>query len=50
MADRWADLAVMSLSLEWNYTGYDEADFWNAYGLEPDKQRIAYYRALWNAE
>ena len=50
VADRWADLAVMSLPLPWNYTDYDEADFWGAYGLEPDNQRIAYYRALWNAE
>ena len=48
-ADRWADLAVMTLSLEWNYVGYDEADFWAAYGSEPDAHRIAYYRALWNA-
>ena len=48
-ADRWADLAVMTLSLEWNYVGYNEADFWAAYGSEPDAHRIAYYRALWNA-
>ena len=48
-ADRWADLAVMTLSFEWNYVGYNEADFWNAYGVEPDVRRIAYYRALWNA-
>ncbi len=49
-ADRWADLAVMTLSLEWNYEGYDEEEFWEAYGVEPDRTRIAFYRDLWNAE
>lgn len=49
-ADRWADLAVMSMSLEWNYRDYDESVFWNAYGIEPDPLRINYYRKLWNAE
>ncbi|MBK0421136.1 aminoglycoside 3'-phosphotransferase [Leucobacter sp. CSA2] len=50
LADRWADLAVMSLSLEWNYPEYDEAVFWEAYGIDPDPERIAYYRRLWEAE
>ncbi len=45
----WADLAVMTLSLEWNFVDYDEADFWDAYGVAPDARRIAYYRALWDA-
>lgn len=49
-ADRWADLAVMSMSLAWNYRGYDEAVFWEAYGIEPDPLRIDYYRRLWDAE
>lgn len=49
-ADRWADLAVMSMSLEWNFAHYDESDFWEAYGVAPDAQRIDYYRRLWNAE
>ena len=48
-ADRWADLAVMTLSFEWNYKNYDERVFWDAYGVAPDAERIAYYRALWNA-
>lgn len=50
VADRWADLAVMSLSLEWNYQSYDESIFWAAYGVAPDHLRIDYYRRLWNAE
>ncbi|OKH69802.1 aminoglycoside phosphotransferase [Mycobacterium sp. SWH-M3] len=50
VADRWADLAVASLSLEWNYPG-DWADvFFTAYGVAPDPARIDYYRQLWNAE
>ncbi|KAB1650521.1 aminoglycoside 3'-phosphotransferase [Pseudoclavibacter endophyticus] len=48
-ADRWADLAVMSMSLGWNYADHDEAVFWQAYGIDPDPVRIAYYRRLWNA-
>lgn len=49
-ADRWADLAVATMSFEWNYSDYDEAVFWGAYGVEPDQTRIHYYRNLWNAE
>lgn len=49
-ADRWADLAVMSMSLGWNFENYDERDFWEAYGVEPDAQRIDFYRKLWNVE
>ena len=48
-ADRWADLAVMSMLLEWNFRDYDESVFWDAYGIAPDPPRIEYYRALWNA-
>jgi kanamycin kinase len=50
VADRWADLAVATLSLGWNYPGrrWDE-EFFAAYGAEPDPVRIDYYRRLWNA-
>lgn len=48
VADRWADLAVATLSLGWNYPGHDmEADFFAAYGVDPDPLRIDYYRRLW---
>ncbi|MCK9796000.1 aminoglycoside 3'-phosphotransferase [Isoptericola sp. 4D.3] len=48
VADRWADLAVASYSLEWNYgDGYEPA-FFDAYGIEPDAERIAFYRRLWD--
>jgi kanamycin kinase len=51
LADRWADLAVATLSLSWNYPGRSwDGEFFAAYGVEPDAARIDYYRRLWNAE
>lgn len=48
VADRWADLAVATLSLGWNYPGRNwEAEFFAAYGIDPDPLRIDYYRRLW---
>lgn len=49
VADRWADLAVATMSLGWNFDDVDEDLFWRTYGVEPDPGRIAYYRALWDA-
>ncbi len=49
VADRWADLAVMTMSLAWNFERYDERVFWEAYGARPDPERIAFYRRLWDA-
>jgi kanamycin kinase len=50
VADRWADLAVATLSLGWNYPGRVwDAAFFTAYGVEPDPARIDYYRRLWQA-
>jgi kanamycin kinase len=50
VADRWADLAVATLSLGWNYPGrHWDKEFFAAYGVEPDPVRIDYYRRLWNA-
>ncbi len=47
VADRWADLAVASWSLEWNFgPGWDDR-FFAAYGIDPDRARLAYYRLLW---
>lgn len=49
LADRWADLAVATWSLEWNFgPGWDEL-FLDAYGVAPDPVRSAYYRRLWDA-
>lgn len=49
VADRWADLAVATMSFGWNYPDPNDDLFWDTYGIEPDPQRIDYYRALWNA-
>lgn len=47
VADRWADLAIASWSLEWNFGPGHERAFWDAYGIEPDPERIGQYRRLW---
>jgi kanamycin kinase len=49
VADRWADIAVSAWSTEWNYGADYEAAFLAAYGIEPDAERLRYYRALWSA-
>ncbi len=47
--DRWGDIAVASMSTEWNYgAGWEDALI-DAYGVEPDRERLSYYRELWNA-
>ncbi len=48
VADRWADLAVATWSLEWNYGPGWQPTLLAAYGVAPDPQRIAYYRLLWD--
>lgn len=50
VADRWADLAVASMSLHWNFDPPCEEEFWLGYGVEPDPVRMPYYRDLWNAD
>lgn len=51
IADRWADLAVATMSLDWNYPGGDwQALLLDAYGVAPDAERTDYYRACWNDE
>jgi kanamycin kinase len=58
IADRWADLAVATLSLGWNYPGSTSPGSWEdellaAYGIERpstlEAVRIDYYRRLWQA-
>lgn len=49
VADRWADLAIATMSLDWNYGPGDfEAELLQAYGVRPDPERIAYYRRAWD--
>mgnify|MGYP003434314877 FL=1 len=48
VGDRETDIAVASMSTEWNYgPGWDDALI-EAYGVTPDRERLAYYRELWN--
>jgi len=50
VGDRWADLAVASLSLDGNFGEGHQPEFFAAYGVEPDAERIAWYRDLWRQE
>lgn len=47
-ADRWADLAIATWSTEWNYGPGWQGTPLAAYGVDPDPDRIAYYRLLWD--
>jgi kanamycin kinase len=50
VADRWADLAVATLSLGWNYGREPwQSDLFDAYGVALDSVRIDHYRRLWQA-
>lgn len=49
VADRWADLAIATWSTQWNYGPGYEGHVLDAYGIEPDAERTAYYRLLWDA-
>ena len=50
VGDRWADLAIASMSLDWNFGEGHQAEFFDAYGIKPDEDRIHFYRALWKQE
>lgn len=48
VADRWADLAVATWSTEWNYGPGWEGLYLEAYGIDPDLERVRFYRNLWD--
>lgn len=50
VGDRWADLAIASLSLDGNFGEGHQDEFFATYEIEPDLGRIRYYRALWHQE
>ena len=50
VGDRWADLAIASMSLDWNFGEGHQQEFFDAYGIEVDEERIRYYRLLWDLE
>jgi kanamycin kinase len=47
VADRWRDIAIGGWSAVWNFGPQYEALFYESYGVEPDPERIAFYRLLW---
>ena len=49
VGDVWADLAAAVFSLGLNYGPGWEASLLDAYGIDPDPERLAYYSALWHA-
>lgn len=49
-ADRWADLAVASGNLDLNFGPGWQPEFFAAYGIGRDEERIRYYRRLWDTE
>jgi kanamycin kinase len=49
VADRWADLAIATMSLDWNYPSGDfTAELLEAYGVTVDTECVAYYRRVWD--
>ena len=50
VGDRWADLAIASLSLDWNFGEGHQGELFDVYGIDRDDDRITYYRALWEQE
>jgi len=48
VADRWADLAIATWSTTWNYGHGWETRLLDAYGIETDPTKTAYYRLLWD--
>lgn len=48
VSDRWWDIAVGAWSVTWNLGPGHEDRFYDAYGIEPDPDRIAFYRLLYD--
>lgn len=48
LADRWWDVAVATWSVTWNVGPGWEDLFLESYGIEPDPERIAFYRLLYD--
>ncbi len=48
VADRWWDLAIGSWSVTWNLGPGWEGHFLSSYGVEPDSDRIRFYRLLYD--
>lgn len=48
VADRWWDIAVGSWSTTWNIGSGWEQLFFDSYGVPPDRDRITFYRLLYD--
>jgi kanamycin kinase len=48
VADRWWDIAVGAWSAGWNFGTEFEPLFYESYGVEPDPDRIRFYRLLYD--
>jgi kanamycin kinase len=48
VADRWWDIAIGGWSTTWNVDPRWEPLFYEGYGVEPDPDRIAFYRLLYD--
>jgi len=48
VADRWADLAIATWSLNWNYGPDWAPELLAAYGVADDPDRTRWYRLLWD--
>jgi kanamycin kinase len=48
VADRWWDIAIGGWSTVWNFGAQFEPLFYASYGIEPDPERIAFYRLLYD--
>jgi kanamycin kinase len=48
IADPWADLAIASWSTQWNYGPGWDGLLYDSYGIDPDPEKIHFYRLLWD--
>ncbi|HEY1652507.1 MAG TPA: aminoglycoside 3'-phosphotransferase [Acidimicrobiales bacterium] len=48
VADRWWDIAVGGWSTTWNFGDDLEPAFYEGYGIDPDPERIRWYRLLYD--
>ena len=48
VADRWSDIAVGGWSTGWNFGPELEPLFYESYGVDPDPDRIRFYRLLYD--
>ena len=47
-ADRWSDVAVGAWSVEWNFGAELQPLYYESYGIDPDPERIRFYRLLYD--